>query len=70
MGVVMGCKKLAQSYLQPAQAFCGARVEDYSSRGLKSSLPTPQMGQTQSEGIFSKGVPGAMLLSGSPLMGS
>ena len=42
----------------------------YSSTGLKSSLLTPQRGQTQSSGISSKAVPGAMPLSGSPTSGS
>ena len=36
----------------------------------KFSLPTPQTGQTQSSGISSKGVPGAMPPSGSPTAGS
>jgi len=35
-----------------------------------SSLPTPQMGQTQSSGKSSKAVPGAIPLSGSPTAGS
>ena len=34
------------------------------------SLLTPQTGQDQSSGNFSKGVPGAMPLSGSPFSGS
>ena len=38
--------------------------------GLNSSLPTPQIGQTQSSGISSKAVPGAIPLSGSPTAGS
>ncbi len=44
-------------------------VGDYSS-AEKSSLPTPQMGQTQSSGMSSNAVPGAMPLSGSPTSGS
>ena len=35
-----------------------------------SSLPTPQVGQTQSSGRSSNAVPGAMPLSGSPTSGS
>ena len=35
-----------------------------------SSLPTPQIGQTQSSGKSSKAVPGAIPLSGSPTSGS
>ena len=38
--------------------------------GLKLSLPTPQTGHTQSSGISSKAVPGAMPPSGSPSAGS
>lgn len=38
--------------------------------GSNSSLPTPQTGHVQSSGSFSKGVPGAMLRSGSPVWGS
>lgn len=34
------------------------------------SFPTPQMGQTQSSGISSNLVPGAIPLSGSPAAGS
>ena len=37
---------------------------------LKSSLPTPHSGQTQSARSFSNGVPGSILLSGSPSAGS
>lgn len=37
---------------------------------LNMSLLTPQMGQHQSVGSASNGVPGAMPLSGSPLAGS
>ena len=37
---------------------------------LNMSLPTPQTGQTQSSGRFSKAVPGAIPLSGSPTAGS
>lgn len=40
------------------------------STGLKSPLPTPQSGQTQSSGSSSNGVPAAMPLSGSPTAGS
>ena len=36
----------------------------------KLSLPMPQSGQDQLSGIISKGVPGAMPLSGSPFSGS
>lgn len=36
----------------------------------KSSLPTPHTGQTQSAGISSKAVPGAIPESGSPTSGS
>ena len=42
----------------------------YSSTGSKSSLPTPQSGQTQSSGISSNAVPGAIPPSGSPTAGS
>ena len=35
-----------------------------------ASLPRPQVGQTQSAGTFSQGVPGAMPFSGSPTAGS
>ena len=38
--------------------------------GSKSSLPAPQMGQTQSAGKSSKAVPGGMFASGSPFSGS
>ena len=41
-----------------------------SSTGLKSSLAAPQTGQTQSAGMSSKAVPGAMPPSGSPTAGS
>ena len=37
---------------------------------LNMSLPTPQTGHTQSSGRFSKAVPGAIPLSGSPTAGS
>ena len=40
------------------------------STGENISLPTPQMGQTQSSGRSSNAVPGAMPLSGSPASGS
>src|SRR5699024_4487341 len=43
--------------------------EDYSS-GWNSSLPTPQIGHTQSSGISSNAVPGSIPLSGSPISGS
>ena len=43
---------------------------NHSSTGLNSSLPTPQSGHTQSSGMSSKAVPGAMPLSGSPTAGS
>ena len=36
----------------------------------KASLPTPQIGQTQSSGRSEKAVPGAIPLSGSPAAGS
>ena len=36
----------------------------------KASLPRPQVGQTQSAGTFSQGVPGATPFSGSPTAGS
>jgi hypothetical protein len=42
----------------------------YSSTGSKSSLPAPQIGQTQSSGISSKAVPGSTPPSGSPTAGS
>ena len=42
----------------------------YSSLTSKSSLPTPQRGQTQSAGMSSNAVPGSMPLSGSPTAGS
>ena len=42
----------------------------YSSTGENSSLPTPQSGHTQSSGMSSKAVPGAMPPSGSPTAGS
>ena len=35
-----------------------------------TSLPIPQIGHTQSSGISSKAVPGAIPLSGSPTSGS
>lgn len=41
-----------------------------SSTGLKSSLPTPQTGHTQSSGMSSNAVPGSMSESGSPTAGS
>ena len=40
------------------------------STGENMSLPTPHRGQVQSSGSSSKGVPGAMPLSGSPTAGS
>ena len=40
------------------------------STGEKSSFPTPQTGHTQSAGMSSKAVPGAIPLSGSPAAGS
>ncbi len=48
----------------------GERRNDYSSTGLKSSLPTPHNGHVQSSGISSKAVPAGMPLSGSPFAGS
>ena len=42
----------------------------YQSMGLNSSLPTPHRGQTQSSGMSSKAVPGAIPPSGSPTSGS
>ena len=43
-------------------------LADYSSS--KSSFPTPQSGQVQSSGKSSNAVPGAILPSGSPAVGS
>ena len=45
-------------------------ISNFYSSTEKSSLPTPQMGHTQSSGMSSKAVPGAMPLSGSPTSGS
>ena len=42
---------------------------DYS-RASKASLPRPQTGHSKSSGMSSHLVPGAMLLSGSPIAGS
>lgn len=55
--------------LQPGCIFlcCG---RGYSSTSSNWSLPTPQTGQTQSSGISSNEVPGAMPPSGSPTCGS
>src|SRR5699024_7536639 len=50
---------------------CDAHVlrPPYSS-GWNSSLPTPQIGHTQSSGRSSNAVPGSIPLSGSPISGS
>lgn len=50
---------------EPAASGCG-----YSTTSSNWSLPTPQSGQTQSSGMSSKAVPGAMPPSGSPTSGS
>jgi len=42
----------------------------YFKTGSNSSFEAPQIGQVQSSGKFSKGVPGGMLFSGSPSSGS
>ncbi len=44
------------------------RILSYSS--TNTSFPIPQIGHTQSSGISSNAVPGAMPLSGSPSSGS
>jgi len=41
----------------------------YFKTGSNSSFEVPQIGQVQSSGKFSKGVPGGMLFSGSPSSG-
>ena len=52
-----------------AQIFDFVREGRYSTT-LKSSLPTPHRGHTQSAGRSSKAVPGSIPLSGSPTAGS
>ena len=52
-----------------AVALDESNCSSYSS-GEKSSLPTPQIGHTQSSGMSSNAVPGAIPLSGSPTSGS
>ena len=50
---------------------CGgflASFDDYAS--VNASFPSPHTGQTQSSGISSHAVPGAIPLSGSPVSGS
>lgn len=46
------------------------KIVNYQSIGSKSSLPTPHTGQSQSSGISSNEVPGAIPPSGSPSTGS
>ena len=45
-------------------------IQIYSTTSANWSFPTPQIGHTQSSGISSKAVPGAMPPSGSPSSGS
>lgn len=59
----MDCGKFSQPGTSTYKFF------DYSSFA-NSSLPTPQIGQTQSSGRSSNAVPGAIPLSGSPTAGS
>ncbi len=61
-------KRLYPYKIKPPSIIYG--YPNYSSTTSKSSLPTPQTGQTQSSGISSNAVPGAMPLSGSPTSGS
>ena len=58
--------------LQPRSLFALHRNESpaYGHAGEKASLPSPHTGHTQSSGMSSKGVPGAMPPSGSPTAGS
>ena len=55
----------------PSRSFLrNPAVGIYSTTSSNWSLPTPQSGHTQSSGISSKAVPGAMPPSGSPTAGS
>lgn len=59
-------RRLWQRLYQPDQAKGGLFQRDPGQvTMLKSALPAPHTGQTQSSGTASQGVPGAMPLSGS-----
>ena len=66
--VLVSCKNGVSEFIPAFDNEPFSLHEAYS--GLKLSLPTPQTGHTQSSGISSKAVPGAMPPSGSPSAGS